>query len=92
MEQRGRKSTAALSVVAKTEIDGRPKAPADLTDGSVRYGIARFRTKPRTYSRRRHFSSYWRTIADTLQRVSGCPGRLRRRRPVEKGGTIGSTT
>jgi hypothetical protein len=32
MEQRGRKSTAALSVVAKTEIDGRPKAPADLTD------------------------------------------------------------
>jgi hypothetical protein len=27
----GRKSTAALSVVAGTEIDGRPKAPADLT-------------------------------------------------------------
>jgi hypothetical protein len=32
MDQRGRKSTAALSVVAKTEIDGRPKAPDDLTD------------------------------------------------------------
>jgi len=31
MEQRGRKSSAALSVVAGTEIDGRPKAPGDLT-------------------------------------------------------------
>jgi hypothetical protein len=28
----GRKSTAALSVVAGTEIDGRPKAPSDLTE------------------------------------------------------------
>lgn len=28
----GRKSTAALSVVAGTEIDGRPRAPADLTE------------------------------------------------------------
>jgi hypothetical protein len=27
----GRKSTAALSVVAGTEIDGRPRAPSDLT-------------------------------------------------------------
>jgi hypothetical protein len=27
----GRKSTAALSVVAQTQIDGRPKAPSDLT-------------------------------------------------------------
>lgn len=27
----GRKSTAALSVVASREIDGRPKAPSDLT-------------------------------------------------------------
>jgi len=31
MDQRGRKSSAALSVVAGTEIDGRPKAPSDLT-------------------------------------------------------------
>ena len=30
MQQRGRKSTAALSVVV-SNIDGRPKAPADLT-------------------------------------------------------------
>jgi hypothetical protein len=28
----GRKSTAALSVVAGTDIDGRPKPPADLTE------------------------------------------------------------
>lgn len=28
----GRKSTAALSVVAGTAIDGRPRAPADLTE------------------------------------------------------------
>lgn len=27
----GRKSTAALSIVARTDIDGRPKAPSDLT-------------------------------------------------------------
>src|ERR1051326_5867994 len=27
----GRKSTAALSVVAVSQIDGRPRAPADLT-------------------------------------------------------------
>lgn len=32
MQQRGRKSVAALSVVAGTSIDGRPKAPASLTD------------------------------------------------------------
>jgi hypothetical protein len=32
MEQRGRKSTAALSVVAGTQIDGRPRPPADLTE------------------------------------------------------------
>jgi hypothetical protein len=31
MGQRGRASTAALSVVAGTDIDGRPKAPSDLT-------------------------------------------------------------
>lgn len=31
MDQRGRKSSAALSVVASTKIDGRPGAPADLT-------------------------------------------------------------
>jgi hypothetical protein len=28
----GRKSTAALSVVAGTEIDGRPRSPSDLTE------------------------------------------------------------
>lgn len=28
----GRKSTAALSIVAGTQIDGRPKAPSDLTE------------------------------------------------------------
>lgn len=33
MEQRGRKSSAALSVVAGTAIDGRPHAPVDLTEG-----------------------------------------------------------
>jgi hypothetical protein len=33
MSQRGRKSTAALSVVAGTAIDGRPRAPESLTDG-----------------------------------------------------------
>lgn len=32
MKQRGRTSTAALSVVAGTDIDGRPKTPADLTE------------------------------------------------------------
>jgi hypothetical protein len=32
MQQRGRKSTAQLSVVAGTAIDGRPKAPDFLTD------------------------------------------------------------
>lgn len=32
MGQRGRTSGAALSVVAGTDIDGRPKAPSDLTD------------------------------------------------------------
>jgi hypothetical protein len=32
MDQRGRKSSAALSVVARTEIDGRPHSPDDLTD------------------------------------------------------------
>jgi len=32
MGQRGRTSSAALSVVAGTDIDGRPKAPADLTE------------------------------------------------------------
>jgi hypothetical protein len=32
MQQRGRKSTAQLSVVAGTAIDGRPKAPDSLTD------------------------------------------------------------
>jgi hypothetical protein len=32
MGQRGRVSGAALSVVAGTEIDGRPKAPSDLSD------------------------------------------------------------
>ena len=32
MGQRGRASGAALSVVAGTEIDGRPKAPSDLTE------------------------------------------------------------
>jgi hypothetical protein len=32
MNQRGRKSSAALSVVAGTDIDGRPRAPADLTE------------------------------------------------------------
>lgn len=32
MGQRGRTSTAALSVVAGTAIDGRPPAPSDLTD------------------------------------------------------------
>lgn len=31
MNQRGRKSSAALSVVASTKIDGRPPAPSDLT-------------------------------------------------------------
>jgi len=31
MGQRGRTSTAALSVVAGTDIDGRPKPPSDLT-------------------------------------------------------------
>lgn len=33
MQQRGRKSSAALSVVAGTAIDGRPPAPSDLTEG-----------------------------------------------------------
>lgn len=32
MGQRGRTSSAALSVVAGTDIDGRPKAPDDLTE------------------------------------------------------------
>ena len=32
MGQRGRTSAAALSVVAGTDIDGRPKAPSDLTE------------------------------------------------------------
>lgn len=32
MGQRGRRSGAALSVVASTAIDGRPRAPEDLTD------------------------------------------------------------
>ena len=32
MGQRGRTSGAALSVVAGTEIDGRPRAPDDLTE------------------------------------------------------------
>ena len=32
MGQRGRTSGAALAVVAGTDIDGRPKAPSDLTD------------------------------------------------------------
>ena len=32
MQQRGRKSGAALSVVAGTAIDGRPLAPDDLTE------------------------------------------------------------
>lgn len=32
MGQRGRKSGAALAVVAGTDIDGRPKPPADLTE------------------------------------------------------------
>lgn len=32
MGQRGRSSSAALSVVAGTDIDGRPKAPSDLTE------------------------------------------------------------
>lgn len=32
MQQRGRKSAAALSVVAGTEIDGRPKPPESLTN------------------------------------------------------------
>lgn len=32
MGQRGRTSGAALSVVAGTDIDGRPKAPSDLTE------------------------------------------------------------
>lgn len=32
MDQRGRKSGASLSVVAGTDIDGRPKAPSDLTE------------------------------------------------------------
>lgn len=32
MGQRGRTSTAALSVVAGTDIDGRPKPPSDLTE------------------------------------------------------------
>lgn len=32
MEKRGRVSAAALSVVAGTDIDGRPNAPADLTE------------------------------------------------------------
>ena len=32
MGQRGRTSGAALSVVAGTEIDGRPRAPSDLTE------------------------------------------------------------
>lgn len=32
MGQRGRGSVAALSVVAGTDIDGRPKAPSDLTE------------------------------------------------------------
>lgn len=32
MGERGRKSTAALSVVAGTAIDGRPRAPSDLTE------------------------------------------------------------
>jgi hypothetical protein len=31
MGQRGRTSSAALSVVAGTDIDGRPQAPSDLT-------------------------------------------------------------
>lgn len=31
MGQRGRSSSAALSVVAGTDIDGRPRAPCDLT-------------------------------------------------------------
>lgn len=31
MGQRGRTSTAALAVVGGTDIDGRPKAPSDLT-------------------------------------------------------------
>jgi hypothetical protein len=31
MNQRGRKSSAALSGVASTKIDGRPPAPSDLT-------------------------------------------------------------
>jgi hypothetical protein len=32
MGQRGRTSSAALAVVAGTDIDGRPKAPADMTE------------------------------------------------------------
>jgi hypothetical protein len=32
MGQRGRTSSAALSVVAGTDIDGRPQAPSDLTE------------------------------------------------------------
>lgn len=32
MGQRGRTSIAALSVVAGTDIDGRPQAPSDLTE------------------------------------------------------------
>lgn len=32
MGQRGRSSVASLSVVAGTEIDGRPKPPSDLTE------------------------------------------------------------
>ena len=33
MKQRGRVSSAALSVVAGTDIDGRPHPPSDLTEG-----------------------------------------------------------
>ena len=32
MGQRGRTSTAALAVIGGTDIDGRPKPPADLTE------------------------------------------------------------
>jgi hypothetical protein len=32
MGQRGRQSSASLSIVAGTEIDGRPRAPDDLTE------------------------------------------------------------
>jgi hypothetical protein len=36
MGQRGRTSTAALSVVGGTDIDGRPKPPSDLTEFQCR--------------------------------------------------------